>query len=1098
MADVAAPPRSEAIATASSHHSIDDGPSLPTCFARIVAARGARPAVASGDWQPSYAELDVAANRIANTLIERGAAPGDRVAILMEHNGAQIAAALAVLKAGCIGVALNPSQPPAATGAIIDHAGAGLVIVDPARRELAAAAAPKTTFVDYEAALAEGAARDPGLAIPAAQTAFLVYTSGSTGTPKAIMRTHALLRQNAMRHGRGVDIAADDRLTLLASLSGGQGIGVVWTALLSGAALCPYPVADRGFAALADRLEADRVTTFISSASVFRGFAKTLSPDRQFPLVRAVRIASEMATAEDFDAFRRHFPPSARFVHSYGCSEVGNVTQHVVAPGERVTAGRLPVGRPADDITLAIVDETGRSLPAGQTGTIVITGRYLAAGYWREPAQTAERFTTVPGAPGMRSFRSGDLGRFDEAGRLSIVGRSDSQVKIHGQRVELTAVEAAIRQVPGIEQAAACAVPQADGDARLVAYVVISADAAATIGRLRRSLRAALPRAMVPTAFVTVGALPLTPHGKVDRAALVARHSAPAPPSAGGAPQDAIERRIAAMWAEALELSTVGRDDDFFALGGDSLTAAIVAMRVHDALAVEIELAAFAAHPTVTRFAAEIARRIDGQDAASEPPLRRIPRDGALPLSLTQQRLWSYSRAPTTFAAYRHVRRSRLIGPLDRSALGAAIDAVVRRHEILRTCFPAVDGVPRAEIAAPAPTDLSFLDAAGVERPLDRAEAFATETAREIAELARLPLLRFALVRIAADDHIFYRINHHIIGDGESWRIFFDELEAAYRSIRLDVAPRPRMDDVPEYVDYADWQSQRLRPDRPAVQSALAWWKETLRETWPDFAPRFRRAVPQSGLDPMLGHAHVELDAGPSAAIDALARANGTTPFVAGLAAVASVLADECASDRIVVGTYLSLRNRAALERMLGDFTAPVLVPLSLVRDFTFRDWLRRVHAQVAAATSHAAVPDDLVRRRLASDGHALPRLGVTFNRYTEPTVRAFDTLELRGLPNPAEAMPWGLSIVVAPADGSRLPATLTARFDAGLYEPAQVAAVLDRLVRFLAAAVRTPDERLGKLQAQSIPPRPPGALRRYATRLMSFGGSMSRGSGQT
>ncbi|MBL8836132.1 MAG: AMP-binding protein, partial [Alphaproteobacteria bacterium] len=766
------------IPTASSHHTIEDGLSLPACFARIVAAHGARPAIAAGDWRPSYAELDATANRIAGALIERGAVAGDRVAILMDHDGAQIAAALAVLKAGCIGVALNPSQPPASIGATIEHAQPTLVIADRARRALAAAAG--SAIVDYEAALAAGSARDPDLAIPAEQTAFLVYTSGSTGRPKAIMRTHALLRQNAARHGRGVGIAADDRLTLLASLSGGQGIGVMWTALLAGAALCPYPIAERGFAALADRLDADRATTFISSASVFRGFARTLPSDRRFPLIRAVRIASETATAEDFEAFRRHFPASARFVHSYGCSEVGNVAQHVVSPGERVEAGRLPVGLPADDLAVAVVDEGGRPLPAGEVGTIVVTGRHLAAGYWREPALTAERFAPAPGVPGLRSFRSGDLGRFDAAGRLAIVGRSDSQVKIRGQRVELAAVEAAILEVPGIEQAAACAVPRADGDARLVAYIVAPTDSTATIARLRRCLRAALPRAMVPTAFVAVDVLPLTPHGKIDRAALVARHPLPAPPSAGGTPQGAIERRVAAIWAEVFESSAVGRDDDFFALGGDSLTAAIVAMQVHDALAVDIELAAFAAHPTVARFAAEVARRIDRREAIVEPPLRRIAREGALPLSCTQRRLWAYSQSPAAFAGYRHVRRHRLMGPLDREALRAAIDAVIARHEILRTCYPDVDGMPRAAIADAVPADLPFLDAAGAERPLDRAEAFAAEAAAEITDLARLPLLRFALVRIAADDHIFYRISHHILGDGESWRIFFDELEAAY------------------------------------------------------------------------------------------------------------------------------------------------------------------------------------------------------------------------------------------------------------------------------------------------------------------------------
>ncbi|MBL8837417.1 MAG: hypothetical protein JNL66_14290, partial [Alphaproteobacteria bacterium] len=362
---------------------------------------------------------------------------------------------------------------------------------------------------------------------------------------------------------------------------------------------------------------------------------------------------------------------------------------------------------------------------------------------------------------------------------------------------------------------------------------------------------------------------------------------------------------------------------------------------------------------------------------------------------------------------------------------------------------------------------------------------------------ARLPLLRFALVRIAADDHIFYRISHHILGDGESWRIFFDELEAAYSAIRRGAAPRAREDGLPEYVDYADWQSRLLRPDGRAVQAALAWWNETLREKWPDFAPRFRRTAPQPGLDARLGHATVALDAEASARIDAVSRANGATLFVTGLAAAAAVLADECASDRVVVGTYLSLRNRSALERMLGDFTAPVLIPLVVAPGLTFRDWLRRVRAQVAAGTAHAAVPHDLIRPQLASTGGALPALGVTFNRRSKQAHQPFGSLAHRRLPNPAEAMPWGLSIVItAAAAGS--PVKLIARFDAGLHDPAGTAAMLHRLARFLALAARAPDERVADLLGLRETTGPLGALRRYATRLMSFGGSMSFGRGQT
>ena len=334
---------------------------------------------------------------------------------------------------------------------------------------------------------------------------------------------------------------------------------------------------ERGVTGLSEWMLDHRITLYISSASIFRQFVNTLGDGERFPLVRAVRLASEAATSDDFKAFQRLFSDECRFVHTLACSETGNICQVSLTRRDTVPDGRLPVGRPPKGIEILLLDDEGRPVAPGELGNIVVRSRYLASGYWRNEALTAERFSDEP-VSGMRVFRGGDKACVKADGMFEFHGRTDAQVKVRGYRVDLSDVMEALLGIPAVERAVV--VPQVlpSSDTRLVAYLTIRKGYSASAGTIRHLLRKELPSQMIPSAFVFVDSFPLTPNGKIDREKLLLM-SPLATQRTAEAPMTETEALLAGFWREQFELPDVGRQDDFFDLGGDSLTAAVIAAR---------------------------------------------------------------------------------------------------------------------------------------------------------------------------------------------------------------------------------------------------------------------------------------------------------------------------------------------------------------------------------------------------------------------------------------------------------------------------------------------------------------------------------------
>jgi amino acid adenylation domain-containing protein len=981
----------------------------------------------------------------------------------MRHDTPVLAAMLAVLKAGRTVVALNATDPPARLAQVLDDAGAGLVLTDAAHRACAeeAAGPGRAVLCADDPAASRGGAPAPAVAVGPDDMAFLIYTSGSTGRPKGVVQTHRNILHNVHRFSQSLGLGAADRVVHLASLSGGHGVTSAWCALLSGAALCPFPIMEKGVTGLAHWMREQRITFFSSSASVFRQFMKTLGPAERFPDVRLLRLGSEAATSEDFAAFRRHFPGGCTLIHTLASSETGIIAQVRLGQGDAVADGTLPAGRPVEGVEVRLLDEHDREVPPGETGEIAVRSRYLSPGYWRNEALTAERFSGAANGES-RSFRTGDLGRRTPDGSLVVVGRKDARVKVRGHRIEPSEVEGALLRLPGVEGAVVGARPGPGGDDQLVAYLTCRPGHAPSAESLRRALRETLPGHMVPSGFEFLDRFPLTPHGKIDREKL--RQLGPAPSAAPAeGPATPTEADLAGIWGKAFGGEAAGRQDNFFDRGGDSLLAAVVAAHVHARWGVELELRAYVDHPTLAGLA-ELIDRLRGEGGAERlPPLAPVPRDGPLPLSFAQERVWKYSQTPDGSAGYTMARSHVLRGPLDVEALRGCLNHMARRHEILRTTFAEVGGRPVQTVHPPAPVEVPLLDVTGAADPEEAArQVFQSESRRPFI-LGKLPLLRFTLLRVGPDEHRLLRVNHHIISDGWSWQVYFRELALLYEArVRGEPPPLPESEPL-QYADYAAWQRLALRSDGANFRQVVAWWKDVLSGSLAPLELPCKRPAPLPEADPADGIFWWGLDPSITKRLEAVAREAGATYFMVRLAAFVALLARETGRPDVVLGTYVTNRTRLEVQNLFGYFSNLVTLRFRVDLGSSFRRWLAAVRDLVGDTQKRSEIPYEQLCEELRKEGVEPPEIrAIVSVRDQEVAVRSGE-VEFLPYEGRRATMPWGFTLGLGQHDEAR---RCAAHFDARLHDPEGVRGLIARYVRLLDAASRAPDRPLADLLA--------------------------------
>ncbi len=897
----------------------------------------------------TYGELNARANCLARHLTAHGAGPEELVGICLPRSPEAVVSLLAVLKAGAAYLPLDPDQPADRLAFTLGDADPRLVIAGPAGTPLPEMYRERVLAwadVDWDG----DGADDPGLAVDPAGAAYVMYTSGSTGRPKGVVGTHrgAVSHIAFLRSAYG--LGPQDTATALAGVGFDASVREVFGALASGATLVVAgPDAGRDPADVV-RLLIDHHVTVVPSIvpSLLHELAAVLIPDGRAPEVRLVLCSGERLRSDRLagcDWLR------GRVANQFGPTETTMTTTRVPAP-ER-DGWRYGVGRPIANATVHVLDPAMAPCPAGVPGELYIGGNGVARGYLGRPGLTAERFVPDPFGPG-RLYRTGDACRWSADGELEYLGRLDHQVKIRGVRVEPGEVEAALRACAEVTDAVVvadsggtAAGPDAAGEQRLVAYVV--ADDAA-LPALRVELGRTLPAAMVPAVFVALPALPLTPNGKVDRRALPAPDPArPALESAFVAPRTAAERAVAEVWAEVLGLDRVGVFDDFFALGGHSLLATRVVSRL-TRRDIEVPLRAVFEAPTV----AGLAERTTAARTRAVVRVEPVPRDGELPLSFAQQRLWFLDQLQSGSPDYVIHVAWRMTGALDPAALRSALVRVVARHDVLRTALVAGDDAPRQVVSGAVPVELPVL-------PFDPAavEEFATRP----FDLRTAPLWRAALFREAAERHVFVLTLHHSVCDAWSAGVLVRELNLCYRA--AGAAADPVLPELPvQYADFAAWQREWL--SGPELDRQLAYWREVLASaaTLELAADRPRGQVRSSD-----GATHRFVVPAPVAdRLREIARERGVTLFMVLLACLQVVLARHSGQEDIVVGTPIANRNRPEIEPLVGFFVNTLVLRTDLSGDPTFGELLDRVREVTLGAYEHQDLPFERLVEELHPD----------------------------------------------------------------------------------------------------------------------------------
>jgi amino acid adenylation domain-containing protein len=914
-------------------------------------------ALVFGEESLSYAELNRRANRLAHELRARGVGPDVRVGLCVERSPEMVVGLLAILKAGGAYLPLDPAYPVDRLRYMLhDSRPAVLLTQAPLADLFAGSGVPVLTLGD--AAWSERSAENPARAgLRSHHLAYVIYTSGSTGRPKGVMVPHTGVVNRLLWMQGAYGLEAHDAVLQKTPYSFDVSVWEFFWTLLSGARLVvAHPGAHQDPDALVEVMGRERISTVHFVPSMLQLFLEHPRVETCDALARVVCSGEALPGALAGRVHERL--PGVELYNLYGPTEAAvDVTAWSCTP-QAVEKG-MRIGRPVANTRIYVLDEQGEAVPAGVLGELCIGGVQVARGYQGRPELTAERFVADPfsAEPGARLYRTGDLARWHADGTLEYVGRTDHQVKIRGFRIELGEIEARLAEHPEVREAAVLAREHAPGDRRLVAYYVAPGelDAAA----LRAHLGERVPEYMVPAAYVRLQALPLTPSGKLDRAALPAPEADAYARRGSEAPGSEMEQALAEIWAAVLRSERVGRDDHFFELGGHSLLAVQMVSRVRQVLGVEVALGEVFEHPVLADFA----RVLEAAARVELPPIEAVERGAPPALSFAQQRLWFLERLGGMGSTY-HIRRAlRLRGELDAGALVRALDRLVARHETLRTTFALVDGEPRQRIAPAAESAFRLLEHDLGNHPDAEAQLqrLMADEARAPFDLEHGPLIRGRLIRLAATEHVLLLTMHHIVSDAWSMGVLADELSALYTAYVRGEADR--LPELPvQYADYAAWQRRWVEGE--ILEAQAAYWKETLAGA-PELlelpSDRVRPAV-QNHAGASLG---VELDEELTAGVRALSRRHGMTLFQTLLAGWATVLSRLSGQRDVVIGTPTANRGRQEIEGLIGFFINTLALRLDLGGAPTVGELLERVKARSLEAQQNQDIPFEQVVERV-------------------------------------------------------------------------------------------------------------------------------------
>ncbi|MFI7668050.1 amino acid adenylation domain-containing protein [Nocardia sp. NPDC049526] len=1036
-------------------HTVPPEPSglLPEVFASAVRDNGDGIAVVAGEATLSYAQLDERSSRLARVLIRRGAGPENPVLVAAARSMDSVVAWWAVVKTGAAYVPVDPGYPASRIEQMVSDSGATLgVTVSSVRAQVPDAVNWIVLDDPADAAQIDKAASGPiddderTRPLRASDVAYVVFTSGSTGVPKGVAITHSGIADFISGWRADPELRHTSRVLHFASPSFDAALMEILIAVSRAGALVVAPTGIYGGGELAEFLRVRRVTHAFMTPAALASVDPAGLDDLRLVMSGGEEVPADLVSrwaGTDIAGDRK-------FRVLYGPTEA---TMVATATGALRPDDRPTIGAPLPGIQALVLDARLQPVPVGVAGELYLAGQALARGYLNRAATNAARFVAHPfGEPGCRVYRTGDVVRWNTDGALEFLGRNDSQVKIRGHRVELGEIDAVLSTRAEVAYAVTVPWRAGPGPAQLVSYVVPENGASLSGEQLRAALAEVLPSYLVPTAVMILDAIPLSPNGKLDRAALPApvvqakRFRAPATP---------VEEIVAGVFADVLGIDgPVGADDDFFELGGNSLVATRLAARIGAALDATIPVSMIFEAPTVARLAARAESRADTGRVA----LTAQPRPQRIPLSYAQQRMWFLNRLEPGSAAYSIPIVLRLSGKLNLDALRAAVEDVLNRHEVLRTVYPYAEGEP-SQVVLPTAEAIAPITVTSVAEP-ELAESLSAFVSRVFDVTVEAPV-RVRLFELGPDEWVLAVVVHHISCDGSSLGPMARDMMTAYAAHLLGETPnRPPL--PVQYADYAIWQRTVLgTEDDPEslLRAQIDYWTLELAEL--PVLLELPTDRPRPPVQTYAG-ASVPLTVGADlhAGLQQIARAHNTTLFMVFHAALAATLARLAGTDDIAIGSPYAGRGEPELDDLVGMFVNTLVLRTRLTPGMTFTQLLEQVRATDLAAFGHADVPfERLVQELNPVRSHAHHPLFQVMLGFQNVGRAEF---ELPGLSASAMAADidtalFDLQITVSDSyDSTGAPAGITGAvtYASDLFDATTVTTIVDRLLRLLGALV--------------------------------------------
>jgi amino acid adenylation domain-containing protein len=1012
-------------------------------------------AVVFENQQLTYAELNGRANQLAHYLQKLGVKSDTLVGICVERSLEMMVGLLGILKAGGAYVPLDPEYPQERLQFAIADAQLSLLLTQERLLDkLSKNQAQLILLEQVEEEINQNSQDNLTGVATANNLANLIYTSGSTGKPKGVMVEHGGLFNLAQAQIKTFDLDSDSRVLQFASLNFDASIWEIILSMGSGATLyLGTKDALMPGLPLIGLLKEYEITHIILPPS-----ALAVLPLEELPKLGTIIVGGE-ACSEDLI---KQWATGRNFFNAYGPTETS-----VCSTVEKCTdeTEKITIGRPIANTHIYILDSHLQPVPIGVPGELHIGGMGLARGYLNRPELTQEKFIPNPfasldkgGEQPSKLYKTGDLARYLPNGKIEYLGRIDNQVKIRGFRIELGEIEALLNQNESVQ--GACVIVREDnpGDKRLVAYVVPQPEITLTIDEIRQFLKAKLPDYMVPNAFVILEVLPLTPNGKIDRRAL------PAPDLQGKGdyipPSNPIEEKLARIWAGVLKLERVSIEDNFFELGGHSLLATQVISRCQQAFEIVLPLRYLFESPTIAQLSAVILKELQTGLGLKLPSIVPVNRGDNIPLSWAQERLWFVSQLEGESGAYTIDLTMRLLGNLNVKALEQAFQAIIQRHEPLRTQFKLKDNKPIQAIAEGVIFTLPVVNLQTLGNPEQQVKQLLVQAVSEPFDLEAGSVLRVKLWQVTTNEYVLLLAIHHIAADGWSLGVLIDELSTYYRSFCTETKA-----DLPilpiQYADFAVWQRQWLTDQ--VLERQLSYWTQQLTDI--PLLHQLPTDRPRPAIQSFRGGTErLQLDSKLTQQLKKLSQESGSTLFMTLLAGFAVLLSRYSGQTDLVIGSPIANRNRTEIEGLIGFFVNSLVLRFDLSQEPTFEAFLSQVQEVTQTAYDHQDLPFEMLVEKLQIERHLdrNPLIQIVFALQNAPSSPLnFPEVQIEDMPSELDSVRLDLEVYLWDA-----PEGLGGfcSYNRDLFDAETIVRMMTHFKTLLAAIVENPQQKVALL----------------------------------